>query len=54
MGLGRRLWEAVRDDVGADVTPMTALIALVLPFGWLVLLVRSRALRAFMRASIVL
>ena len=47
----RRLWQAMRHETGADVTPLTAAIALVLPFGWLVFLVRSRVVRAFARVS---
>lgn len=49
----RRLWQVIRKEAGADVTPVTAAIALILPFGWLVFVVKSRVVRAFTRGSMI-
>jgi len=53
MGRARRLWQVLRARAEIDVDPLTAAIALALPLGWLVLLLRSRAVRAFTRGPLM-
>ncbi len=45
------LWQAVwREDLGREETALLAMLALVVPFGWVLLLLRSRPARIFLRA----